>query len=406
MANPRVYFTIEQEIFYPYRGQNAVLDAKFRGNSKLVVENSKRLSEKLAEYIDRNKNKNVIYWSEDYFFDKKTFVFEFPTTPRIADDNDLQKLFSEKCKFNPNMDYSNSSEEYEESIEKDENGKEKKVMKKKVEDFISTLPVCPSISDTGFYVTDKNWKYLVRNIKKNKPTLLIGPTGTGKTELVMMACKMLGINCEVHDMGSMQDPLTDLIGTHRIKDGSSTFDYAKFVEDVQKPGVILLDELSRAPLMTNNILFPCLDSRRELPLAIADSEGPRCVKVHPDCVFIATANIGSEYAGTNEIDAALMNRFLPLKVDYIPSDNEIEILEKRCKVSRDVSSAIVAFANAMRVKNKEGIIAYPVSTRENIAIAELVADGFTIVEAIDFVICNKFNDDEVKPVKQLMMTLS
>ena len=51
-------------------------------------------------------------------------------------------------------------------------------------------------------------------------------------------------------MGSMQDPLTDLLGSHRLENGSSVFDYAKFVEDVQKPGVILLDELSRAPLMT------------------------------------------------------------------------------------------------------------------------------------------------------------
>ena len=184
------------------------------------------------------------------------------------------------------------------------------------------------------------------------------------------------------------------------------FDYAKFVYDVQKPGVILLDELSRAPLMTNNILFPCLDSRRELPLAIADSEGPRSVKVHPDCVFIATANIGSEYSGTQEIDAALMNRFLPLKVDYMPVRNEIEVLKNRCKISEDDAAIIVKFANAMRQENKKGVVNFPVSTRENIAIGEMIADGFDILDAVNFVVCNKFNDDDVKPVKQLMMTLN
>lgn len=404
--NPRLYFTIEQEIFYPYRGQNSVLDSKFRGNQKVVEKNKSALTDSLKSYIDRNKNKNVIYWSEDYCFDHKTFTFAFSATPRIADDSDLQKLFSEKCKFNPANDYLFDSDSYEETEEKDEKGNVKKALKVKTENFISSLPSCPSVESTGFYVTDKNWKYLVRNIKRNKPTLLVGPTGTGKTEVVLMVCKMLGINCEVHDMGSMQDPLTDLIGTHRIKDGSSTFDYAKFVDDVQKPGVIVLDELSRAPLMTNNILFPCLDSRRELPLAIADSEGPRCVKVHPECVFVATANIGSEYAGTNEIDAALMNRFLPLKVDYMPFQNETEVLMKRCNIREDVANAIVRFSNVMRMKNKEGVVAYPVSTRENIAIGELIADGFTIAEAIEFVVCNKFNDEDIKPVKQIMMTLS
>lgn len=399
MANPRLYFTIEQGIFYPYRTQNSALDTKFRSNTKVIEANRSALSDKLISYIERNQKKSVIYWSEDYAFDRKTFTFTFTTTPSVASDSDLNELFGNKCTFNPAMDYDAPSSMH--STKVSENGV-KSTQKNVASTFLSTLPSCPSVND-GFYVDERNWKYLVRNIKRNRPTLLIGPTGTGKTELIMMVCEKLGINCEVHDMGSMQDPLTDLIGTHRIKDGSSTFDYAKFVEDVQKPGVIVLDELSRAPLMTNNILFPCLDSRRELPLAIADSEGPRSVKVHPECVFVATANIGSEYAGTNEIDAALMNRFLPLKVDYIPYMQEVEVLKKRCNIDEESASVIVKFAGLMRRKNRNGLVACPVSTRENIAIGELVADGFSIREAIELVICNKLNDEDVKNVKALMM---
>ena len=404
MRNPRLYFTIELGIFYPYRGQNSVLDVKFRGNTKLIEENLKGYTQKQKDFIARNRNKGVIYYTDKYIFDSKKFTFVFQGIPNIASDDDLNDLFVKKCQFDPTMDYNFNDEQTEVRITKDEDGTVKKIIES--ENFIDTLPDCPNVENTGFYVESKNWKYLVRNIMRKKPTLLIGPTGTGKTELILMACKQLGINCEVHDMGAMQDPLTDLLGCHRIKDGSSTFDYAKFVDDVQKPGVILLDELSRAPLMTNNILFPCLDSRRELPLAIADSEGPRSVKVHPDCVFIATANIGSEYSGTQEIDAALMNRFLPLKVDYMPSRNEVEVLKKRCNISEDDAATIVKFANVMRQENRKGSIMYPVSTRENIAIGEMISDGFDMIDAVNFVVCNKFNDDDVKPVKQLMMTLS
>ena len=404
MRNPRLYFTIELGIFYPYRGQNSVLDVKFRGNTKLIEENKKGYTKKQIDFIDRNKNKSVIYYTDKYIFDSKKFTFVFQGIPNIASDDDLNDLFSKKCQFDPTMDYDINDKQTEVVTTKTEDGTVKKIIKS--ENFIDSLPDCPDVENTGFYIEKKNWKYLVRNIMRKKPTLLIGPTGTGKTELILMACKRLGINCEVHDMGAMQDPLTDLLGCHRIKDGNSTFDYAKFVDDVQKPGVILLDELSRAPLMTNNILFPCLDSRRELPLAIADSEGPRSVKVHPDCVFIATANIGSEYSGTQDIDAALMNRFLPLKVDYIPKQYEIELISTRCKLDMNDAQTIVEFANKMRVKYKEGVVNFPVSTRENIAIGELVSDGFDIVDAINFIICNKFNDEDVKPVKQLMMTFS
>lgn len=404
MKNPRLYFTIEQGIFYPYRGQNSILDAKFRGNEKIIEMNLAGYTEKQKNFISRNQNKPVIYYTDKYVFNPKNFTFAFQGIPNIASDDDLNDLFSNDCNFDPTKYYDINTEQNEFDVVKMEDGTVKKIIKS--ENFIDTLPDCPEISNTGFYVENKNWKYLVRNIMRKKPTLLIGPTGTGKTELILMACKQLGINCEVHDMGAMQDPLTDLLGCHRIKDGSSTFDYAKFVDDVQKPGVILLDELSRAPLMTNNILFPCLDSRRELPLAIADSEGPRSVKVHPDCVFIATANIGSEYSGTQEIDAALMNRFLPLKVDYMPVRNEIEVLRNRCNISEDDAVTIVKFANAMRQENKKGLVNFPVSTRENIAMAEMVADGFDIVDAVNFVVCNKFNDDDVKPVKQLMMSLN
>lgn len=386
---PKMFFTIEQGIFYPYRRYNVVLDNLF-ANSNVIEANKEVQSEEIQDFIKATRSNSALYVSTDYSWNpiKKTFTFN--SIPTKATEEEYEELFTTKSTFDPSKTYkTNSLKPSNSNIKKSK---------------LDIVPK-PSIEENGFYIEDLSWKYLIRNIKRNKPTLMIGPTGTGKTELVMLACKTLGISCEIHDMGSMQDPLTDMIGSHRIKNGSSTFDYAKFVEDVQKPGVVLLDELSRAPLMTNNILFPCLDSRHELPLEIADSEGPRSVKVHPDCVFVATANIGSEYSGTNEIDAALLNRFLPLKVNYMPVEHEINVLIKRCGIIDTEAQTIVQFANLMREANKNGVVSMPVSTRENIAMGELIADGFTIKEAIELVVCNKYNDDELIDIKQIMMKL-
>lgn len=57
--------------------------------------------------------------------------------------------------------------------------------------------------------------------------------------------------------------------------------------------VILLDELNRAALSSNNVLFPCLDDRRKLSIEVAGGKDIREINVHPEVTFIATANVGS-----------------------------------------------------------------------------------------------------------------
>lgn len=244
----------------------------------------------------------------------------------------------------------------------------------------------PTIKRDGFYVNPDDWYLLCRNITNQVNTMMIGATGSGKTELVMLACKKLGIPCHVYDMGSMYDPVAGLLGVHRLQEGGiSTFDYSKFSQDISKPGVILLDELSRAPVTTNNILFPCLDSRRTLPVEIAGGDDLRAIKVHEDCCFIATANVGAEYTGTMSMDRALVNRFFPLELDYMPKDEEERVLIKRCKIQATQAKHIVAVANNVRSLYIKQEISCSLSTRETLMAGELVADGWTVLRAMELV---------------------
>jgi len=242
----------------------------------------------------------------------------------------------------------------------------------------------PTVLSDGFYVQEDIWYLLLRNIRSQVNTLMVGPTGTGKTELVMLACKKLGISCSVYDMGAMYDPVAGLLGVHRLHEGGvSVFDYAKFTKDISKPGVVLLDELSRAPATTNNILFPCLDSRRSLPVEIAGGNDLREIPVSPECCFIATANIGSEYTGTMDIDRALQNRFFPLELSYLPPDEEINVLKKRCFIGRVNAGHIVAVANNIRDLYIKQEISCSISTRETLMAAELVADGWSVLRSLE-----------------------
>ena len=242
----------------------------------------------------------------------------------------------------------------------------------------------PTIEGEGFHIAEKDWYLLMRNIKSKVNTLMVGPSGTGKTELVLLACKKLGLDCHVYDMGSMYDPVSGLLGVRRLqKGGESVFDYAKFTQDIQKPGVILLDELSRAPVTTNNILFPCLDSRRMLPVEMAGGDELRSIPVHHGCVFVATANVGAEYTGTMSLDRALVGRFFPLELDYMPLDCEVKVLSKRCGILPADAENIASVAGTVRSLYGKQEISCTISTRETLAAARLVADGWSSLDAME-----------------------
>ena len=273
----------------------------------------------------------------------------------------------------------------------------------------------PSIAENGFYVSEPNWLMLARNIVKKVNTLLVGPSGTGKTELVIEAARQMGYQLCIYDMGSMHDPMTQMLGTHRIdSDHKSVFDYAQFVHDVSeapaegmKGKIILLDELSRAPLNTLNILLPCLDSRRNLPVEMAGEKDRRIVDVHPDVTFIATANVGSEYTGTNSLDKALVSRLLTIELSYMPDSDEIAVLTKRTGIGRDDAANIVRVCGRIRSLYAKGEISNDVSTREALRAADMVADGWSALDAMKQVFLPIFegdeNDGERSVVKKIFM---
>lgn len=269
---------------------------------------------------------------------------------------------------------------------------------------------CPTISGSGYYIQDEKWNLLARNILRNENTIITGPMGTGKTEIVLLLGKVLGLDVHVYDMGSMHDPMSQMLGTHRlVKDPEtgatvSGFDYAQFTRDIQQEGIILLDELSRAPLSTLNILFPCLDSRRMLPVEMAGGEDVRNIQVHPGCHFIATANIGVEYTGTSTIDKALMSRFFPVKLDFLPKDEEAAVLMKRTGCDKIDARSIVEVASRLRSGFSKGDYSTEVSTRETLRAAALTADGWSLDSALKAVFLPLYDNDEQETVKRVFVT--
>lgn len=412
-----IFINIENGRFRPTYGQSKKLDDNFD-----IQKNFEFMNEYTKQFIETHQDDIYVSLHYDYNATEMVFLFNELHTPTDEEYEMINNAFDADVdvKDVPEDAIKDNDIIEEPIIEQDDIDHNKTIKEKKsktkhtkssrttVSGILSEINKkypCPSIND-GFYIEKSIWNYIVRNILKHKNMILFGPTGTGKTDIIIRVAKALNLELNIYDMGAMIDPLTDLLGTHRLINGSSVFDYAKFVSDVQKPGIILLDELSRAPLMTNNILFPCLDHRRTLNIEIAGSTDVRHVDVHPDCIFIATANIGQEYSGTNDIDAALMNRFNALQVDYLPQEIETKVLNIRTGISEEDANKLLNIANAIRNAYLTGTISKPISTRETLEAAELLVDGFKITDVVNLIFCQKFSksdNNEYSQVKKLIM---
>ena len=238
----------------------------------------------------------------------------------------------------------------------------------------------------GFFkVHEGTYKILRRNITKKKNTLILGPTGYGKTELVHNMAEHLGVPITIFDMGTMTDPIMGLVGTNtiQVEDGStvSRFIKSRFSQAIQRPGIILLDELSRASLQANNLLFPCLDFRRELSMEYAFNDAEP-IKLHPECVIFATANIGSQYSGTNKMDRALLDRFILIEMDTLATSQIKEVIKYTYpRVNDDDITTMVSIYEKINKANEDFTISFGLSFRHLREVASFVEDGFTIYDS-------------------------
>lgn len=145
-------------------------------------------------------------------------------------------------------------------------------------------------------------------INNDMPVYLYGPTGSGKSLLAKQVAEGLGLDFYVMNSVTDEYKLTGFI------DANGHYQSTQFREAFEKGGLFLLDEIdASAPDVLITINMAISNGWFAFP--------DRRVDAHPDFRVIATGNTtgrgaDSSYRGRTQLDAASLDRFVMIPVDY------------------------------------------------------------------------------------------
>ena len=191
-----------------------------------------------------------------------------------------------------------------------------------------------------------------------------------------------------------------LIGTDTFTGGEVRLRRGPIALAAQYGGFCVLDEINMAKNDAVAVLHSVLDYRR-----LIDVPGYECIPLHPATRFIATMNYG--YAGTRELNEALVSRFTVIRMPTLDEAQLCELLRADVPGAAEESiERCVGLFLDLNAKAVNGEISTnSVDLRGMIAALRLMTDGMAPNEAIAVSITNKcFDEYEYALVRDVVMT--
>jgi MoxR-like ATPase len=250
--------------------------------------------------------------------------------------------------------------------------------------------VAESDDEPFFYENPDDFRFVKHFVEMRRKARIIGnllvtgPSGSGKTEGLRRVGEQLGLPVYKLDCATITTE-DKWIGHKEIDHEGTKFilsEHLKWLEAIEyAPGMLIYDEVNRIHPSRLNILIPILDGSQ----ALFVPDAARYVPVHPETVIVATANIGSAFGGTFQMDRALRERFsFTLERTFPPEAAEIRVLTSATGVAKDKATKMIEIANATRRKWETGDLESPISTRTLKSAAYLVASGMSILKAFEY----------------------
>ena len=280
----------------------------------------------------------------------------------------------------------------------------KESLQKRVEEFKKNYPVDeqmksritqPSMAFYGTEILNR----AVTALLEGENLLLCGDKATGKNILAENLAWIFGR--PVYDISfHVNTDSSSLIGTDTFVNNEVKLREGPIYQCARWGGFGILDEINMAKSDAVSVLHGVLDFRR-----ILDVPGYDRISLHPAARFIATMNYG--YAGTKELNEALVSRFMVINMPSLTMERMYQILENLFPgIRREAREQFAGLFLDLQLKAQNGEISTKaVDMRGLIGALRLVRGGLTPLEAIDMGITNKtFDTFERELIGDLVMT--
>lgn len=241
----------------------------------------------------------------------------------------------------------------------------------------------------------KELETIALGVRDNLPVLLIGDTGTGKTSFIRYLAYQTNNGFRRLNLNG-STTADELVGHYVIDDKKSGMRWVDGVLlDAMKHGYwLLLDELNAGLPEVLFVLQSVLDDDKFL--VVAEHEG-EIVRPHSNFRIFATMNPSLEYAGTRDLNKALLSRFpIVIQTAYPDAVNEIAIIKNHCPgVDEKDLTVMVKIAEDIRKGKDNDTLSFICSTRELINWAKLIP-SVGLKEAAGLAVLNKCEVDTDK----------
>jgi cobaltochelatase CobS len=243
-------------------------------------------------------------------------------------------------------------------------------------------------------------KTLAIGIRDNLPVLLMGESGTGKTSAIRYLAheSKRGLRRVNLNGGTTAD---ELVGRLLINDKGTYWVDGILTEAMRAGDFLVLDEINAALPEVLFVLQSIMDD--DGYLVLTEKADKEIVHKHVDFRLFATCN-PPEYAGTKEMNKALLSRFaICINADFPTAAKEKEIVKEHLGdtvAESEMCLKLIELAGQTRKAKEIGTADYAINTRDILNTLRL-ADMVDPMEALSLAFSNKLDSADNKALKTM-----